>query len=110
MTLPGWDASYTPDEMAGLIEKYKAIGEEGLWSNLEYFIKEIIPVAIECDVNIRVHLDATFLSVINNYEILDYEDVYYYNDEFYGIYRDFCDKEVIYKNVDKIMNDGVKLY
>ena len=55
-------------------------------------------------------MDATFLSVINNYEILDYEDVYYYNDEFYGIYRDFCDKEVIYKNVDKIMNDGVKLY
>lgn len=23
MTLPGWDASYTPDEMAGLIEKIK---------------------------------------------------------------------------------------
>ena len=42
MTLPGWDASYTPDEMSGLIEKYKEIGEEGLWKNLEYFIKEII--------------------------------------------------------------------
>ena len=57
MTLPGWDASYTPDEMAGLIEKYKAIGEEGLWQNLEYFIKEIIPVAKECDVNMAIHPD-----------------------------------------------------
>ena len=26
MTLPGWDASYTPDEMAGLIDEYKKIG------------------------------------------------------------------------------------
>ena len=57
MTLPGWDASYTPDEMAGLIQKYKAIGEEGLWQNLEYFIKEIIPVAKECDVNMAIHPD-----------------------------------------------------
>ena len=57
MTLPGWDASYTPDEMAGLIKKYKEIGEEGLWANLEYFIKEIMPVAVECDVNMAIHPD-----------------------------------------------------
>ena len=58
MTLPGWDASYTPDEMSGLIDAYKELGEEGLWSNLEYFIKEIMPVAIECDVNMAIHPDA----------------------------------------------------
>lgn len=57
MTLPGWDASYTPEEMGGLIEQYKEIGEEGLWKNLEYFIQEIIPVAIECDVNMAIHPD-----------------------------------------------------
>ena len=57
MTLPGWDASYAPEEMAGLIEQYKALGEEGLWKNLEHFIKEIIPVAIECDVNMAIHPD-----------------------------------------------------
>ena len=57
MTLPGWDASYTPDEMAGLIDEYKKIGEEGLWANLEYFIKEIMPVAVECDVNMAIHPD-----------------------------------------------------
>ncbi len=57
MTLPGWDASYSPDEMSGLIEEYKKIGEDGLWANLEYFIKEIMPTAIECDVNMAIHPD-----------------------------------------------------
>ena len=57
MTLPGWDASYSPDEISGLVEAYKAQGEEGLWSNLEYFIKEIMPVAVECDVNMAIHPD-----------------------------------------------------
>ncbi|MDD6483653.1 MAG: mannonate dehydratase [Clostridiales bacterium] len=57
MTLPGWDASYSPDEIGSLIEKYRALGEEGLWSNLEYFIKEIIPVAAECDVRMAIHPD-----------------------------------------------------
>lgn len=57
MTLPGWDASYSPEEISGLIEQYKEIGEEGLWENLEYFIKEIMPTAIECDVNMAIHPD-----------------------------------------------------
>lgn len=57
MTLPGWDASYTTDQMTGLIQEYKKLGEEGLWKNLEHFIKEIIPVAAECDVNMAIHPD-----------------------------------------------------
>ena len=57
MTLPGWVASYSPEEMEVLIEEYKKIGTEGLWANLEYFIKEIIPVAKECDVNMAIHPD-----------------------------------------------------
>lgn len=57
MTLPGWDASYTTDQMTGLISEYKKLGEEGLWKNLEHFIKEIIPVAAECDVNMAIHPD-----------------------------------------------------
>lgn len=57
MALPGWDASYTPAEVGGLIASYKKLGEEGLWKNLEYFLKEIIPVAIECDVNMAIHPD-----------------------------------------------------
>lgn len=57
LTLPGWDSSYTPEQVKELIEEYKKLGEEGLWKNLEYFIKEIIPVAIECDIDMGVHPD-----------------------------------------------------
>lgn len=57
LTLPGWDSSYSPEEVSGLIDAYKEIGEEGLWKNLEYFIKEIMPVAVECDVNMAIHPD-----------------------------------------------------
>ncbi len=57
MALPGWDASYTPDEISGLVQAYQEIGEEGLWENLKYFIQEIMPVAVECDVNMAIHPD-----------------------------------------------------
>ncbi|RZS94037.1 mannonate dehydratase [Cuneatibacter caecimuris] len=57
LALPGWDSSYTPEEMAGLIKDYQELGEEGLWENLKYFLEEIIPVAAECDVNMAIHPD-----------------------------------------------------
>lgn len=57
LALPGWDASYSTEEMTELISAYKEIGEEGLWNNLSHFIKEIIPVAKECDVNMGIHPD-----------------------------------------------------
>ncbi|MGN1295811.1 MAG: mannonate dehydratase [Bacilli bacterium] len=57
LSLPGWDSSYTKDEMKELISAYQEIGEEGLWKNLEYFLKEIIPVARENDVLMAIHPD-----------------------------------------------------
>ena len=30
LTLPGWDASYSPDEVSELIQAYQQLGEEGL--------------------------------------------------------------------------------
>lgn len=55
--LPGWDASYTQDEVRELITAYGAIGEEGLWKNLEKFLKKVIPVAEECGVKMAIHPD-----------------------------------------------------
>ncbi len=55
--LPGWDASYTQDEVRELISAYGELGEEGLWRNLESFIKKIIPVAEECGVRMAIHPD-----------------------------------------------------
>ena len=64
----------------------------------------------ECDIKIKVHLDSIFLMEIFNYEILDYDDVYYYKDKFYTSYNENTDKIVIYKNSDKIINNGIKIY
>ena len=55
--LPGWDASYTQDEVRELITAYGEIGEEGLWKNLEKFLKKVIPVAEECGVKMAIHPD-----------------------------------------------------
>ena len=55
--LPGWDASYTKEEIKQLFADYAAIGEEGLWKNLTHFLEEIIPVAEECGVVMAIHPD-----------------------------------------------------
>lgn len=58
LSLPGWDSSYTKEEMQDLINEYKTnVDEEKLWQNLEYFIKEIIPVAEEANVKMAIHPD-----------------------------------------------------
>ena len=44
LTLPGWDSSYTREELASLVNEYRELGEERLWDNLKYFLEKIIPV------------------------------------------------------------------
>lgn len=55
--LPGWDASYDQAQIRDLIRAYHQIGEEGLWKNLERFLKKVIPVAEECGVRTAIHPD-----------------------------------------------------
>lgn len=55
--LPGWDSSYSQEEVRELISAYAAIGEEGLWANLERFLKKVVPVAEECGVVMAIHPD-----------------------------------------------------
>ena len=57
LTLPGWDASYTPDELSSVVAEYHAINDEILWENLRYFLERIIPVAAACDINMAIHQD-----------------------------------------------------
>lgn len=57
LALPGWDSSYSPEQVKELIDAYKALGEEGLWENLRLFLQEIIPVAIENDIYMGIHPD-----------------------------------------------------
>ncbi len=57
LSLPGWDESYTKDELRFLIEQYKAMGEEQLWENLRVFLQAVIPVAEEAGVKMAIHPD-----------------------------------------------------
>jgi mannonate dehydratase len=57
ISLPGWDASYKPEELKKILAEYKDIGEEQLWANLEYFLKKMIPVAEEAGVRMGMHPD-----------------------------------------------------
>ena len=57
ISLPGWDASYKPEELKNLLAEYKAVSEETLWANLEYFLKAIIPVAEEAGIKMAMHPD-----------------------------------------------------
>lgn len=57
LTLPGWDASYTREELKAVVAEYNAMTEEDLWANLTYFLERIIPVAAACGVNMAIHED-----------------------------------------------------
>lgn len=57
LSLPGWDASYTKEDMRALLEKYKNISEEDLWNNIKYFLDRVIKVAEEVHVKMAIHPD-----------------------------------------------------
>lgn len=57
LTLPGWDASYTRDQLKAVVAEYQSLTEEDLWDNLTYFLQRVIPVAAACDVNMAIHPD-----------------------------------------------------
>lgn len=85
LSLPGWDSSYSIEQMTELIEAYKELGEEGLWDNLKYFINEIIPIASECDINMAIHPDDPPWSIFGIPRIITNEENL---DRFLALYDD----------------------
>lgn len=57
LSLPGWDESYTAEEMNQIMDEYADVSTEDLWENITYFIKKIIPVAEEAGVKMAIHPD-----------------------------------------------------
>lgn len=74
LELPGWDTSYTKDELNALLDEYQAVDEEKLWENLAYFIKKIIPVAAEADVKMALHPDDPPFSIFGLPRIITDQD------------------------------------
>ena len=85
LSLPGWDSSYSVEQVTELIEAYKELGEEGLWDNLKYFINEIIPIASECDINMAIHPDDPPWSIFGIPRIITNEENL---DRFLALYDD----------------------
>lgn len=57
LSLPGWDASYKPEELSALLDEYKAVDEEQLFENLAYFLRVVVPVAEEAGIRMAIHPD-----------------------------------------------------
>lgn len=75
LTLPGWDASYTREELRAVVAEYNKMTEEDLWANLTYFLERIIPVAAECDVNMAIHEDDPCWSIFGLPRIITCEKI-----------------------------------
>ncbi len=74
LTLPGWDSSYTRDELKAVVAEYNEMTEEDLWNNLQYFLERIIPVAAECDVYMAIHEDDPCWSIFGLPRIITCEE------------------------------------
>ena len=57
LRLPGWDESYTPEELNGLLKEYENISHEQLFENLVYFLNGIMPACDETGINMAIHPD-----------------------------------------------------
>lgn len=57
LRLPGWDESYTADELNGLLDEYSRMTHERLFDNLVYFLKGIMPACDEAGIDMAIHPD-----------------------------------------------------
>jgi len=57
LSLPGWDSSYTKEDMQQLLEQYRDVTEEKLWENIQYFLEAVIPVAEQAGIKMAIHPD-----------------------------------------------------
>ena len=72
--LPGWATSYTQKQLQQLLEAYEEVDEEGLWSNLKYFLERVVPVAEESSVRMGIHPDDPPWSIFSLPRIITNED------------------------------------
>ena len=75
--LPGWDESYSSEELQSLMSQYQNMTHDDLFNNLVYFLNRIIPVCEEVDINMAIHPDDppwdifSLPRIISNEENLD---------------------------------------
>jgi len=55
--LPAWSTTYTPETLEAMLAAARALSEEELWANLQYFLERVVPVAEEAGVLLAIHPD-----------------------------------------------------
>lgn len=72
-TMPGWEPERLKD-LEKLFAAYQDVNEEDLWSNLHYFLEQILPVAEQHDIQMAIHPDDPPWSVFGLPRIITNED------------------------------------
>ena len=57
LSLPGWDESYTKEQLGALMRRYQALSEDDLWRNLQTFLSAAVPAAEEAGIRMAIHPD-----------------------------------------------------
>ncbi len=57
LKLPGWNFSARREELKAMLEQYHALGKEGMWKNLTYFLKAVVPEAQRLGIRLAIHPD-----------------------------------------------------
>lgn len=57
LSLPGWDESYTPEELGRLLDAYEGVTHEMLFDHLVYFLNAVLPVCDKIGINLAIHPD-----------------------------------------------------
>ena len=71
-------------------------------------IESIYAYTDKIDMHIHFHLDSIFMNEINDFDIPNKEEVYYYKNKFYSVYHKITDSNIIYR-VDDILEKGIRV-
>ena len=57
LRLPGWDESYSREELDSLLQAYEGMTHEDLFEHLVYFLRAIMPACDEAGIDMAIHPD-----------------------------------------------------